>query len=141
VTVVLPVAAAMAATALLAGCGGATDDLPREAVSGTVTFDDQPLKAGMIQFQPAEPGASTAGGAAITDGRYSIAKSEGLVPGKYQVTISSTPPGAPPPSGQPGDPVAPPKETIPPKYNVKTTLSATVTKEGPNTFDFPLKSK
>jgi hypothetical protein len=131
----------VAASLLPWGCGGPTDELPRQAVSGKVTFKGQPLAQGMIQFQPADGGA-TAGGGAIADGEYSIAKAEGLVPGKYQVVVTSTPPPAPlPPGTMPGDPVPPPKETIPAKYNVKTTLSATVTKEGPNTFDFPLEGK
>jgi len=57
------------------------------------------------------------------------------------VTISSSPAPSPPPGGVPGDPVPPPKEKIPAKYKSKTTLSAPVTKEGPNKFDFDLKSK
>jgi hypothetical protein len=129
-------------TIALTGCGGATDDLPRQAVAGAVKLDGQPLKEGMIQFQPTEPGIATAQGAGITDGTYSVAKSEGLVPGKYLVMISSTPPPAPqPPGGMPGDPVGPPKEKIPANYNAKSTLTAQVTKEGPNKFDFDLSSK
>ncbi len=133
----------LVAAGTVAGCGGgATDDLPRLAVSGKVTLDGQPLKEAMIQFVPSEPGATTSGGGGVADGVYSISKSEGLVPGKYQVSITSTPPPAAlPAGGTPGDPVAPPKERIPASYNSKTTLSATVSKEGPNTFDFDLKSK
>jgi hypothetical protein len=132
----------LAAPLVIAGCGGATDELPRQAVSGKVTLDGQPLKEAMIQFVPAEPGATTAGGSGVVDGNYSISKSEGLVPGKYQVSITSTPPPSPlPPGATPGDPVAPPKELIPVIYNAKTTLSAQVAKDVPNTFNFELKSK
>jgi hypothetical protein len=96
----------------------------------------------MIQFQPADQGAATAGAAGVSDGSYSISKSEGLVPGKYKVLVSSVPPPAQlAPGASPGDPVGPPKEVIPPIYNTNTTLTATVTKEGPNTFDFPLMGK
>lgn len=131
----------VASSVCLWGCGGPADELPRHAVSGKVTFKGAPLAKGLIQFQPAD-GGPTAGGAAVDDGSYSIAKSEGLVPGKYQVSVTSTPPPAPlPPGTMPGDPVPPPKETIPAKYNVKTTLSASVTQEGPNTFDFVLEGK
>jgi hypothetical protein len=126
----------------LAGCGGAGDELPREAVSGTVNLNGAPLKAGMIQFQPSDPTAATAGAAGITDGRYSIAKAEGLVPGKYLVSITSTPPASSPtPVVMPGDPVGPPKEPIPAQYNAKSNLTAQVTKGGPNEFEFSLKSK
>jgi hypothetical protein len=132
----------MTALTILAGCGGAGDELPREAVSGAVKFNGGPLKAGMIQFQPADQSATTAGAAGITEGSYSIAKAEGLVPGKYLVSITSTPAApATPPVIMPGDPVAPPKEPIPAKYNAKTNLTAEVTKGGPNNFDYALESK
>ena len=70
------------------GLRRAGDGLPREAVSGTVTFKGEPLKAGTIQFLPSSPSEVTAGGAVIVDGKYAIGRSEGLVPGKYQVLIS-----------------------------------------------------
>jgi hypothetical protein len=136
----------VAASALLAGCGGAADELPREAVSGTVKFQGEPLKGGMIQFQPASQAETTAGGAAVVDGRYAIPRSEGLGPGTYNVMISGLPaPAAATPAKpvMPGDidPVPPPREPIPAKYNTKTQLTARVTKGGPNTFDFDLQPK
>jgi hypothetical protein len=133
----------LAAAASIAGCGGEEDKLPRESVSGEVKINAAPLKSGMIQFMPADPGAATAGQAAITDGRYSIPTSDGLVPGAYQVSVTSAPApsAAQPPGSMPGDPLPPPKETIPGIYNSKTSLSAKVTKEGPNTFNYELKSK
>jgi hypothetical protein len=135
---------AVVASALLAGCGGG-DSLPREAVSGTVKFDGAPLKSGTIQFQPTSAGETTAGIAPINDGKYTVKQSEGLVPGKYQVIITGilAPPEAPK-NEMPGDthpPRAPAKEVIPEKYNARSELAAQVTKEGPNTFDFDLKSK
>jgi hypothetical protein len=131
-----------AATTLVAGCGGAADTLPRQPVSGTVTFKGAPLKTGMIQFQPAEPGSVTAGGSAVTDGKYAIPVAEGLVPGKYLVTITAAGPAPALPQGtMPGDVPAAPKEPIPAKYNAKSTLTAQVTKEGPNDFKFDLEEK
>jgi hypothetical protein len=131
----------MAATALFAGCGGPADELPREPISGSVIFAGKPLKAGLIQFQPADQATTTAGGTGVAEGSYWIAKSEGLVPGRYQVLVTSNPPAATVPPGPPGDPVGPPKETIPPRYNIKTELTAEVKKGGPNKFDFDLKPK
>jgi hypothetical protein len=132
----------MAAAGLLAGCGGAEDELPREAVSGTVKLNGQPLKQGRIQFQGTAPG-----GAGIVDGNYSIPKAEGLVPGKYQVLITSTlaeAEPAPSKTEMPGDTPPPKKairEPIPEKYNAKSKLAAEVTKGGPNKFDFELTDK
>src|SRR5207248_8916889 len=37
------------------GCSGSGDDLPREAVSGTVKLDGQPLAGGVIRFTPGSP--------------------------------------------------------------------------------------
>jgi hypothetical protein len=134
---------AASAASLSAGCGGAQDDFPREAVFGTVKFQGEPMKSGLIQFQPASAGASTAGGAGIVDGQYSISKAEGLVPGTYRVSITSVAEAATPlpPGATPGDPVSRVKEPIPAKYNVSTKLDAKVTKEGPNKFDYKLESK
>jgi hypothetical protein len=137
------VAAAATAAAALAGCGGAADNLPRQAVSGSVKFKGQPLKTGLIEFFPSEPGIATTGATGITDGSYSLPRSEGLQPGKYEVRISSAPQTAQrPPGAMPGDsPLPAAKELLPEKFNAKTTLSAAVTKDGSNTFDFDLQDK
>jgi len=133
----------MAAAAAIAGCGGATDNLPRQPVSGMVKFNGQPLKTGLIEFSPAGPVMATTGATAITDGTYSLSRSEGLQPGKYEVRISSAPQKVErPPGAMPGDnPLPPAKELIPAKYNSKTTLSTDVTKDGPNKIDFDLQEK
>jgi hypothetical protein len=131
------------APCLCAGCFGAADNLPRQPISGTVKFNGQPLKSGLIEFQPAGKGMATAGVAPITDGSYSLARAEGLQPGKYEVRITSAPQTAErPPGTLPGDnPLPPAKELIPAKFNSQTTLSADVTKDGPNKLDFDLKEK
>jgi hypothetical protein len=129
---------------LLTGCGGSTDNLPRQAVSGTVTLDGKPLERGTISFQP-DSGLPTAAAVAITAGSYSMARAQGLVPGAYKVLISSTPPaqvtidpatGMPPP---PGKPTPPPKELLAAKYNASSTLSAEVKEGTANRFDFALE--
>jgi hypothetical protein len=132
---------ALAATAL-AGCG-ASDTLPRQPITGVVKLSGQPLKTGLIEFQPAEPGMATTAASAIANGAYSLAQSEGLQPGKYEVRISSAPQTIERPAGAlPGDnPMPPAKELIPPKYNANTTLSVTVAKDKPNKFDFDLQEK
>jgi hypothetical protein len=59
-------------------------------VSGAVTLDGSPLSGGSISFQPADPSASRGSGATIRDGRYAIPAAQGLVPGKYLVTIEAS---------------------------------------------------
>jgi hypothetical protein len=132
---------------LLAGCGGVQDTLPREAVSGTVTLDGQPLARGVLQLFPASQKEGTACGALIEDGKFSIARAEGPVPGEYVVMINSSQGGAGgaggAPAGAPG-PVASserPKELIPAEYNAQSKLTAVVKAGTPNTLEFALKSK
>ena len=60
----------LAVTALApVGCGGAADNLPREPIAGTVTFNGGPLKTGTIQFVPmaGKDGASSGGHARRTE--------------------------------------------------------------------------
>ena len=129
---------------VLGGCSGATDDLPRQAVSGQVTLNGQPLSSGTIQFQPgAGPRAvSMSGGALIQDGSYSIPRNEGLVPGKYKVSVSAASGDATAPAPKDVAPGRSPRllpDLIPPQYNARTTLEAEVKLNDANTFNFDLK--
>jgi hypothetical protein len=124
------------------GCGGADDTLPREAVSGTVSFEGAPLAQGTIQFMPTAQGAdgsATVGSGIITDGKYSIAQEQGLVPGTYKVIVSSAPPGPPVTDEAPGIVPPTPRDLIPAKYNAASTLTAEVKAGTDNTFDFDLR--
>ncbi|MBY0395501.1 MAG: hypothetical protein K2X91_03390, partial [Thermoleophilia bacterium] len=72
--------------AIAAGCSTG-DGLPRQSVSGTVTFAGKPLETGQIQFQPATEKEGIAAGAIVTAGSFEIPRLEGPVPGKYRVMI------------------------------------------------------
>jgi hypothetical protein len=125
-----------------AGCGG--DNLPREGVAGSVTVEGKPLKSGVITFVPSGPDVPTQGGAPVVDGKYSIPRAQGLVPGKYKVVLSSGE-GTPEKkvdsaNDMPGMPPVPAKEVIPPQYGANTVLEANVTAGGKNEFDFNVTS-
>ncbi len=128
---------AMGSVVAAGGCGGG-DALNRQAVSGTVLLDGQPLESGSIRFEPQSAG--TGGGTVIRAGKYALAKEVGLSPGDYQVAISGT-------AGDPGTPSmdddAPQmaQELVPPQYNTQTTLSVTVTDNGSQQFDFSLETE
>jgi hypothetical protein len=139
----------LVASAALAGCGGAADNLPRQAVSGSVTFGGQPLALGRIQFEPSSAEAKAPAGGEIKDGTFSIPRDEGPTPGDYKVMITSsgasasttrTAPGAEPPAGSKAKmpTIGPSPELIPKKYNSQTTLTARVEVGKSNTFEFPL---
>lgn len=131
--------AVFVAAAGLVGCGGGTN---KKAVSGTVSWKSQPLETGMIRFLPADAGGRTEAGAVITDGKFDIPREQGLLPGKYKVAISSPDPksGQGPPDAAPGDRGGyPAKERIAAKYNAKTELTAEVTADGKNHFEFQVE--
>ncbi len=127
------------------GCAGSEDDLPREPVSGTVTMDDQPLAEGTIQFTPtAGGGAGVGGGSPIENGRFSIARDKGLVPGSYRVAINASDQksrGEPTKKGPVKKGLGLAKELIPSKYNSGSTLTAEIKKGGSDDLKYDLQSK
>ncbi len=149
--------AGMLALSLLVtgGCGNeGGDDLPREPISGTVTYEGKPLANGTIQFQPASQAEGMAAGGMIVNGRFEVPRKEGPVPGKYKVQIDSIDetvtvpapesPASPDGDVMPGELKIPPrkmmkKRLIPPRYNSQTGLSAEVKAGGPNVYPFDLK--
>jgi hypothetical protein len=122
----------------IAGCGSAgdRDAGPSGAVSGTVTFEGQPVTEGSVQFYSEEAGSGGTGSLDQT-GRFTI--TEPIPVGTYKVSI--TPPEEPAPESETGE-FAVPKEysNIPESYRseLTTSLTADVTK-GDNTVEFDLK--
>jgi hypothetical protein len=130
----------------VAGCSDPSevDTLPRVAVSGTITLDGKPLPEGKLQFQPDPSNSAITTVGEIKDGRFSIARDSGPVPGKYRIMVSSHPvhklnPGEDP-GGSPRRPPGP--EMVPSKYTGPASeLVADVTADSPQSFEFTMKSK
>jgi len=83
-----PAALALAAAALLPGCG---DGEHLYRVSGTITFDGKPTPKGLIFFDPAPGTPGTQGFANIEDGRFdtaAVGKGRGIRGGNYVIRIS-----------------------------------------------------
>jgi hypothetical protein len=129
------------------GCEGPVEDkVAREAISGKVTFDGQPLEKGTIRFTPAGQGATASGGM-VENGRFDIPQNEGPAPGKYKVEINAQDDAAnrrgpdEEPGGRPRRSATKtkPEGLIPPRYNTSTELTAEVKPDVPNTFTFDLK--
>ncbi len=106
----------------LAGCGGG-NAVDRTPISGTVTFQDQPVQDGQIRFAPETGTTSAVVIEPIADGRYATTTSGGLPPGKYRVEILAFDPKTPSPESA-EDP--PRKQLIPPNYNDQSKLRLTV---------------
>lgn len=137
---------ALALTVAAIGCSRSKDDLPREPVAGTVAMDGRPLPEGAIQFSPAADAAKapTVGAVAeIKEGRFTIPREDGLVPGRYKVSISHAPAQAvkTKAKGALAKPTRLGKEQIPEKYNKATTLTAEIPRGGKADLDFSLQSK
>lgn len=115
----------------LAGCGRTTGPTTY-AVSGTVTLDGKPLSTGNVIFYPEAENMPAVMGK-FQQGRYAMR----AVAGRHRVAIQAV-------SDKPrvvGKLLPPVFESIvPARYNQSTTLSAEVSPEGPNRFDFDLTS-
>ena len=122
---------------LVAGCAGEETD-GRLSLSGSVTFQGQPLEQGSIELV-AEDGSQQPG-APITDGEFTIPAPQGLKPGTFIVRIFSTEEPEDDEPQAPGPESAEPlgKERIPARFNVESELTAEVTEGGKNRFTFDL---
>jgi hypothetical protein len=126
------------------GCSGSKDDKPREPVGGTVTMDGKPLPEAAIQFTPTGEVKATGVVAKVADGKFSIPREEGLVPGTYMVSISHAEQQevkSKKAAGPLSKNVKLGKEQIPARYNTQSKLTAEIKKGGVSDLSFPLESK
>ncbi len=122
------------------GCGS-SDGLNRQAISGSVTLDGQPISLGAILFEPATQESGTAVGATIRHGDFAISTREGPVPGSYRVRVySSSGIQAPPATGQTDRTPRPMVERVPARYNNRTELLERVHGRHVNRYRFDLNS-
>ena len=121
----------------LSGCG--KSDLPDIGkVSGTVTLDGKPLPDAVLTFQP--EGARPAYARTDEEGYYEVEYTKGVMGatlGTHRVAISKLEGGG---GDQGGYGAGASKETLPAKYNLRTTLTFEV-KPGKNQADFDLDSE
>jgi hypothetical protein len=118
----------------LAVQGCSTDDeLPRQTVSGLIRLDGQPLANGIAHFYPRGSGRSRTtvmGGAMIRNGRFSIPRELGLIPGKYTVAVFSaitSDERRRDNDKSPGNGMTFARELIPAKYNSHSNLEIEIT--------------
>ncbi|MFG0332026.1 MAG: hypothetical protein ACF8TS_01565 [Maioricimonas sp. JB049] len=135
--------------AFVSGCGDASGGgaLQRAAVSGTVTFNGQPLSEGFVRFVPVDgtPGPKTS--VPVSQGRFEVEADRGPVVGMHRIEIQSTDDGGYAMDDE--DALRRLRESgvkridairIPPAYNARSTLMEAVTAAGKNEFRFELNS-
>lgn len=129
---ILPIAA------LLSGCGG--DDGPvKYEVTGLVTVNGEPLDEGEIRFLP-EDGHGTVGATRIENGEFTLMSEAGNK--RVEIRSAKAGEGAAEQFKFPGGTAMPSNlrfETIPKQYNQESTLTALVTSDGENHFEFALE--
>lgn len=151
---------AAAATALVTissvGCGPSKPST--HTVTGTVTFQGDPVEGASVSFSPTEPDIRAAAGRTDSQGKYLLTtfeKDDGAMPGAYKVRVfkfdrepepvvitdasdEADYPDDYDPAADDGTP--PPQHVLPEKYNSHslTPLSFTV-EAGENTFDINLE--
>ena len=72
------------------GCGDPTGLEKRYPVSGTVTYNGQPVPKGNVYFVPVDPKGRSASGSIEQDGSYRLttaAEGDGALPGEYKVAV------------------------------------------------------
>jgi len=139
-------AGVLAALVVTAGCSDPSAG--RMEVSGTIKLKDQPIKDGaVVMFEPLDK-QDTAGNATTKGGAFTIPKQSGLKPGKYLVrvtlgdgktAVNPVNPDEPPGPGGPGGTNIVSKELVPKEWNTSSKQEVTVTKDGPNKFDWDIK--
>lgn len=113
------------------GCGpGGPDTYP---VQGTVTYDGKPVKEGDILFIPNDASLAAEGGK-IIDGKYEMVSKAGVCLVKISaLNIDENT------EWVSGSPIA--SNYIPERYNQQTILTADITADNDNQFDFALTSE
>lgn len=125
---------------VLVGCvtclmGCANSGPETYSVTGTVTFNGQPIPTGDITFE-SDSGDASADAGRIVDGKYECKARPGRK--KVKITASREKPGKTT-KGAMGETIAEREEYIPLNYNSETELTAEIDQSNDNKIHFELK--
>jgi hypothetical protein len=124
---------------LIVGCVKAPPAPKRAKVEGKVTVNGQPVANGFIRFMALDPNGMNSS-AAIRDGHFSVPAEQGPTKGKYRVefNVPSAQKKKVPNDDAPGQFREEASETMPAKYNTRSTMVQEIDPDKPQVFDFPL---
>jgi len=123
-----------------ASCSGCSSS-PRRGVSGMVTLDGKAVGEGRISFRPTKGTSGPGAGSTISNGEYGVVSKKGLMPGEYRVEIMAWRKTGLKVRAASGDLIDEIEHIVPARYNKNSELTAKITNDGPNRFDFTLTSK
>tara|TARA_R110002095_G_scaffold1429_3_gene7320 strand:+ start:1696 stop:2190 length:495 start_codon:yes stop_codon:yes gene_type:complete len=132
------------------GCSGAKEDPrgDRIPVSGLIYYDGDPLTSARILFISESPEGKVKSAGIVREGIYQIPEQGGPVAGKARVEIYPTYPELEEleqlkkEAKKQGKLFKDPSSVkIPAAYNKNSKLTADITKDGKNTFEFKIESK
>ncbi len=134
--------------ASLPGCGSGDEDAPqRAAVEGSVSLDNQPLRQGVIRFVPTNGSEGPKTSVLITQGKFSADAEHGPVVGTHRIEIESTDTAGLAMDDEEALQRLQASGTehievveIPVVYNRNSTMTETVSADGPNSFEFALST-
>lgn len=136
---------ALGAILTFTGCGASAEsDIPRAAVEGKVRVDGQPLAVGLIRFVPAQGTAGPKISAKISDGAFSAPAEAGPPVGSHRVEIESLNASLAVGDEELTEKVRAQGKLSPgdkPLNIIPQELTANVTPDGPNQFEFDLKTQ
>lgn len=116
------------------GCGGPAAAPPRQEVAGRVLVNNQPLGTGRLRLTPTKETKGPATSAAVQGGFFQIPAEHGVPAGTYRVEVEEV--GAVDLNDEEnfakyrGQKV--PAQRIPPQFNQRSELLATVEADKPN---------
>ena len=119
---------------------GCTPDDGRRSVSGTVTYQGEPVREGNIRLSPVKGTSGPVTGARIEDGTFRTPRVDSPFTGTYRVEITA--------SRKTGRTIRRPplhleeeeyEQYLPVRYNKQSELTMEVTSDGDNEFNFALE--
>ena len=123
--------------ALLIGCSGPDAGPPRYSVTGTVTFDGEPVNDGQVLFLPADGGGQPDAGQLGAGGKFEFQ----VTAGKKRVEITGFRKTGEITDEDTQETMPVTEAFIPARYNTESELTVEVKPNGENTHKFDLTSE
>jgi hypothetical protein len=126
------------ATVATLGCSGSGDEIVKSEITGTITYNNEPVEFGEIHFLPADGTVGPQANGGIRDGKYAVQANGGVPVGNQKVAIFAYF-DLPKPDFLPPLAPTPREQYIPAKYNKQTELTVTIEADRDEPLDFKLE--